>query len=59
VGVDPALLPPDAACKGDEEVVVREIVLRPDTVLFRKAEGCSPTEGRTDPAPRPAGDGGE
>ena len=57
--VDPALLPPDAECKGNEEVVVQDIVLRPDPVLIRKAKWCSPTEGRTDLAPLPAGYGGE
>jgi hypothetical protein len=57
--VDPAPLPPDAECKGHEEVVVRDVVLRPDAVRFREAEWCSPAEGRTDLAPPPAGDGGE
>src|SRR5215210_174252 len=57
--VDPALLPPDAEFKGYEEVVVQDIVLRPDTVLFRKAKWYSPTHGRTYLAPLPAGYGGE
>jgi hypothetical protein len=57
--VDPALLPPDAEFKGYEEVVVQDIVLRPDTVLFRKAKWYSPAAGRTYLAPLPAGYGGE
>jgi hypothetical protein len=57
--VDPAPLPPAAEFKGHEEVVAQDIVLRPDAVLFRKATWCSPAEGRTYPAPQPAGYGGE
>lgn len=36
VAVDPALLPPDAEFKGYEEVVVQDVVIRTDNVLFRK-----------------------
>ncbi len=57
--MDPALLPPDAEFKGYEEVVVQDVILRPDTVLFRKAKWYSPTAGRTYLAPLPAGYGGE
>jgi hypothetical protein len=57
--VDPALLPPDAEFKGYEEVVVQDVILRPDTVLFRKAKWYSPAEGRTYLAPLPAGYSGE
>ena len=36
VAVDPALLPPDAEFKGYEEVVVQDVVMHTDNVLFRK-----------------------
>lgn len=36
VAVDPALLPPDAEFKGYEEVVVQDVVIRTDNVLFHK-----------------------
>jgi hypothetical protein len=57
--VDPAQLPPDAVFKGYEEVVVQDVVLRTDTVLFRKAKWYSPAAGRTYLAPLPAGYDGQ
>jgi hypothetical protein len=41
LAVDPATLPPDAERKGYEEVVVQDVVLHTDTVLFRKEKGYS------------------
>ena len=57
--VDPAQLPADAVFKGYEEVVVQDVVLRTDNVLFRKAKWYSPTAGRTYLAPLPAGYAGQ
>ncbi len=57
--VDPAVLPPDAEFKGYEEVVVQDVVLRTDNVLFRKAKWYSPAAGRTYLAPLPAGFDGQ
>src|SRR5712692_3451751 len=34
--VDPDRLPPDAQCKGYEEIVVQDVLLRTDNVLFQK-----------------------
>lgn len=42
LSVDPAVLPPDAEFKGYADVVVQDLVLRADVILFRKAVyGCS------------------
>ena len=53
--VDPALLPPDAERKGSAEVVVQDVVLRTDTVLFRCARWYAASTGRSYQAPLPAG----
>lgn len=53
--VDPAILPPDAEFKGYHEVVVQEIVLHTDNILFRKEKFYSASEGKTYLAPLPAG----
>ncbi len=53
--VDPALLPPDAERKGSAEVVVQDVVLRPDTVLFRCARWYAASTGRSYQAPLPEG----
>ncbi|MDQ3813544.1 MAG: transposase [Armatimonadota bacterium] len=57
--VDPATLPSDAEFKGYEEVVVQDVVIRTDNVLFRKQKFYSATERRTYLADLPAGYSGE
>jgi FtsZ-binding cell division protein ZapB len=57
--VDPATLPPDAEFKGYDEVVVQDVVVRTDNVLFRKEKFYSATEGRTYLADLPPGYTGE
>jgi hypothetical protein len=53
--VDPALLPPDAVFKGTESVLVQDLVLRTDNVLFVKECYYSPSLGRTFRAALPVG----
>jgi hypothetical protein len=55
LAVDPAILPPDAQFKGYEEVVVQDVVIRTDNVLFRKEKWYAPSTGQTYLAPMPAG----
>lgn len=57
--VDPALLPPDAEFKGYAEVIVQDVVVRPDVICFRKELWYSPSQGRTYRAELPAGYSGE
>ncbi len=57
--VDRAILPPDAENKGYEEVVVQEIVLHTNNVLFRKEKFYSPSTGKTYRALLPPGYKGE
>src|SRR5918998_4623688 len=57
--VDPATLPPDAEFKGYDEVVVQDVVVRTDNVLFRKEKFYSQAAGRTYLAELPAGYRGE
>jgi len=57
--VEPSTLPPDAEFKGYEEVVVQDVVVRTDNVLFRKEKFYSPALGRTYLAELPAGYSGE
>ncbi len=52
-------LPPDAEFKGYEEVIVQDILLKTDNVLFLKPKYYSPSEGKTYLAPLPAGYDGE
>jgi regulator of replication initiation timing len=52
-------LPPDAQFKGYDEVVVREIKLETNNVLFRKEKYYSPTLGKTYLAELPPGYDGE
>lgn len=59
LAVDPAVLPPDAQFKGYDEVVVQDLVLRADVILFRKAVYYSPTTGKSYRAELPAGYRGE
>jgi len=53
--VDQTILPPDADFKGYHEIVVQEIALRTDNILFRKEKFHSPSEGKIYLAPMPAG----
>ncbi len=55
LAVDRAILPPDAQFKGYEEVVVQDVVIRTDNVLFRKEKWYAPSTGQTYLAPLPAG----
>jgi hypothetical protein len=55
LGVDPAILPPDAQFKGYEEVVVQDVVIRTDNILFRKEKWYAPATGQTYLAPLPPG----
>jgi hypothetical protein len=48
-------LPPDATFKGYEEVIVQELVFRPETILFRKEKYYSSGQQRTYQAQLPAG----
>jgi len=57
--VDPASLPPDATFKGYEDVVVQDLVVRTDNVLFRKETFYSAAEGKTYLAELPPGYHGE
>ena len=52
-------LPADAQFKGYEEVVVQDILLKPDNILFRKQKYYSPRTGKTYLAPLPTGYEGE
>lgn len=52
-------LPADAQFKGYEEVIVQDILLETDNVLFLKPKFYSPSEGKTYLAPLPAGYDGE
>ena len=55
VQVDPGCLPPDAQCKGYEEVVVQDVVFRTDNVLFHKEKFYSPSQHQTYLASLPQG----
>lgn len=59
LAVDPSVLPADAEFKGYEDVVVQDLVLRPDVIRFRKAVYYSPSTKRTYRAVLPAGYHGE
>lgn len=52
-------LPPDAEFKGYEEVIIQDISLKTDNVLFLKPKYYSPSEGKTYLASLPAGYDGE
>jgi regulator of replication initiation timing len=52
-------LPPDAEFKGYEEVIVQDISLQTDNVLFRKQKYYSPSQGKIYLAPLPVGYDGE
>jgi hypothetical protein len=53
--VDRHLLPSDAEFKGYEEVVVQEVVFRPEVILFEKEKFYSPSQRLTYLAPLPQG----
>lgn len=57
--VDPTTLPPDAEFKGYEAVVVQDVVVHTDNVLFRKEKFYSAATGKTYLAALPAGYQGE
>src|SRR5438270_7430621 len=59
VSVDPARLPPDAEFKGYEEVVVQDVLLRTDNVLFQKEKFYSPSQHTTYLASLPQGYSGQ
>lgn len=54
-----AELPFDSEFKGYEEVIVQDILLQTDNVLFRKQKYYSPSEGKTYSSPLPSGYDGE
>ena len=53
--VDPATLPPDAVCKGYDDVIVQDRVLRRDSIRFRKQKFYAPSTQRSSRAPLPSG----
>jgi hypothetical protein len=57
--LDPAVLPPDAEFKGYEDVVVQDIIIRTDNVLFHKEVFYSPSQHKSYRAPLPRGYSGE
>src|SRR5215207_1174439 len=57
--LDPACLPPDAEFKGYEDVVVQDLVIRTDNVLFHKEVFYSPSQHKSYRAPLPRGYRGE
>lgn len=59
VQVDPDCLPPDAQCKGYEEVVVQDVVFRTDNVLFHKEKFYSSSQHQTYLASLPQGYNGQ
>ena len=56
---DPNRLPPDAVCKGYEDVVVQDVIFRTDNVLFHKAKLYSPSPHQTSLAALPQGYSGQ
>jgi regulator of replication initiation timing len=57
--VDQGLLPRDAEFKGYEEVVVQDVKIQTDTILFRRKKYYSASEGKSYVAPLPPGYEGE
>jgi hypothetical protein len=57
--VDPDCLPPDAKFQGYEDVLVQDIIIRTDNVLFHKEVFYSPSQHTSYRAPLPRGYRGE
>ena len=57
--VDPTILPADATFKGYEDVVVQDIVIQTDNVVFHKEVWYAASTGRSYRAPLPRGYQGE
>lgn len=57
--LDRAILPPDAEFKGYEDVLVQDLIIRTDNVLFHKEVFYSPSYGKSYRAPLPRGYTGE
>ncbi|RPI71695.1 MAG: hypothetical protein EHM38_03430 [Geobacteraceae bacterium] len=55
VAVDPGILPEDAKFKGHEDVVVQDIMLKTDNILFHKQKYYAPSTGRSYLAQLPQG----
>ncbi|MHB8574883.1 MAG: IS66 family transposase [Dehalococcoidia bacterium] len=53
--IDPATLPPAAVFKGYQDVIVQDLLLRPDTIRFRKQQWSAPSTKLSYLAPLPAG----
>jgi Transposase IS66 family len=53
--VDPATLPPDAVFKGYDDVIVQDLLLRTDTIRFRKEKFYARSTGKSYLAALPAG----
>jgi hypothetical protein len=53
--MDPACLRPDAKFQGYEDVVVQDIIIRTDNVLFHKEVFYSSSERKSYRAPLPRG----
>jgi regulator of replication initiation timing len=57
--IDPAQLPADAEFKGYEDIVVQDVVIRTDNVLYHKEKYYSPAERRSYLAQLPPGYSGQ
>jgi hypothetical protein len=59
LAVERAILPPDAEFKGYEDVLVQDLIIRTDNVLFHKEVFYSPSASKSYRAPLPRGYNGE
>ena len=55
VPLDPTTLPDDAVFKGYEEVLIQNLLLKTDNVVFKRATYYAPSTGKTYLAPLPKG----